>query len=403
MILRAAWILPISSPPIQGGILKVVGNRIAEVGTAETVSVDDETLVDLGRSVLMPGLVNPHTHLELTGYAGRLEPGPLWRWLKDLIKMRHAPGEIAREQEGVREGAWQSLRHGVTCVGDISRRNLNWRVLKPIPIRKVCFVELLALAADPPRNVDELREAIAQIEEDDLLTAGVSPHAPYTASAAQIRGAVSVAREMQRPWCTHWAETPEEVAFLAGDDSGLPQWLRDAMTTHGVASPRIPALDYLTQCVNGEWPGALAHFNVCGDADPERLAAAGHTVVFCPRAHRFFQHEPHPYRRLIDAGVTVAIGTDSAASNDDLSLLAELRYLREQTPDAPPCDELLRMTTLHAARALRLDDRIGTLEPGKEADLVAFNCPRDTTDPSRAVVEDAAEPVGVWVAGRRAI
>lgn len=404
MILTAAWVLPVAGPPLRRGYVAIEGARVAEVGAADALPAARRAAAeDLGQTALTPGLVNPHTHLELTAYAGRIAPRPLWQWLGELVKLRGEPGRVERERRGVYEGAWQSLRAGVTCVGDISRENVAWSVLKPLPLRKVCFVELLTLADQPPRDPAELRAAVADVAEDDWLTVGVSPHAPYSVPAEQIRAAIALADELDRPWCTHWAETPEEIAFLAGDDGALPRLLRGLLRQCGVRSPRMTAGAYLEQCVAEGRPGALAHVNYVGAADVECIARGGHVVVYCPRAHRFFGHAPHPLRRLQAAGVPVAVGTDSRASNEGLSPLEELRFLRRHVADAPAADVLLRMVTLEAARALRLEERIGSLERGKQADLAAFPVAPGVDDPAAALVESCPAAAGVWVAGRRVV
>jgi aminodeoxyfutalosine deaminase len=416
-MLRAAWVLPICAPPIRDGYVAVEGERIVAVGRWADIAADGRGGVaadapvgrmreaasavnDLGGAILMPGFVNPHTHLELTCYANQLPPGPFWPWLAALVQLRAQPGQIERETQGVIDGAWQSLRAGVTCVGDISRRNLHWRPLKQIPLRKVCFVELLSLADHPPRNVAELRAEFDEVEEDSLLTAAITPHAPYSVPADQIRGAIRLAHERRRPWCTHWAETPEEVAFLGGDMEAFPPFLRAVLEQCGVTAPGRPALEFLAECVGDCQPGALAHLNYLTDADIARLATAGHVAMYCPRAHCFFGHRPHPLPRLIAAGVPVALGTDSLASNFSLAPLEELRCVHETVSSPPPAAELLRMITLTAARALSLESVIGTLAPGKQADLVAFPCRAGERDPERALVTSAPAPLQVWVAGR---
>ena len=424
MIFKAAWVVPVGAPPIRDGAVEVVGERIGRVGKAgdlnlspwkgggrgrvesappPSLPLSGGGVEDLGDVILTPGLVNPHTHLELTCYAGMLEPRPFWEWLPGLVKLRAMPGQVEREQRGVYDGAWESLRAGVTCMGDISRRNLHWQVLKPIPIRKVCFVELLTLADDPPRNCEELRAAVAGVEEDVLLTVGVTPHAPYSVPSEQIAAAVRLAAELRRPWCTHWAETREELAFLRGDSAGLPAFVRAILEQCGVRSPGLPAVQYLERCCAGSPPGALAHFNYAAPGDAERLAAAGHVVMYCPRAHRFFGHPAHPFAAMIKAGVTVAIGTDSAAGNENLALLEEAQYLRRNVADAPGAEALFEMVTIKAARALGLDRQIGTLEAGKQADLAAFPCCGACDDPVRELVQQAPRPTGVWVAGRRVV
>ncbi|MEW6251769.1 MAG: amidohydrolase family protein [Planctomycetota bacterium] len=456
MILRAAWVAPVGGPVIRDGEVEIAAGRIVAVGpVARTLRAGQAALqhdhpqaapqhdpsqaapqhdssqaarqhdspqseppapagghdvLELGNVVLTPGLVNAHTHLELTCYAGLLRPAPFWEWIPELARLRAAAGQVERERAGVAEGAWQSLRAGVTCVGDISRRNLHWPVLKTLPLRKVCFVELLSLADHPPRNPEELRAAVAQVEEDDFLTVGIAPHAPYSVPGEQIRAAVRLAGELGRPWCTHWAETREERGFLLGDGAALPAFLCALLEQCGVRPPGCSAIPYLEECCAGGPPGLLAHVNYVEGDDAARLAAAGHTVVYCPRAHHFFGHPPHPYRALLASGVRVVLGTDSLASNESLSLLAEARHLRRQTPDAPPPDVLLRMMTLEPARALGLGERIGSLEPGKAADLAAFPWRRVADgateaagDPIAQLIDDAPAPVGVWVSGARVL
>jgi cytosine/adenosine deaminase-related metal-dependent hydrolase len=403
VILAAKWVVPVSAPPIRDGTVQIEGDRIVALGPGASATPPSEPVVDLGDAILTPGLVNPHTHLELTGYVGRLTPAPLWTWFSQLIKLRQAAGQIEREQQGVQDGAWQSLRAGVTCVGDISRRNLNWPVLKRISIRKVCYAELLTLADDPPRNPEELRAALDEIEEDRLLTAGITPHAPYTVPAAHIRAAVELATARRRPWCAHWAETHEECAFLRGDVNALPSFMRQLLAQCHLDSPHLPAGELLEQCSRGLPPGLLAHFNYAAPGDAQRLARAGHVVVYCPRSHWFFRHPPHPYRDFLRAGVTVALGTDSLASNDNLNLLEEVRFVWRGTPDPPPPETLFRMVTLDAARALGLEAQIGSLEAGKQADLAAFPCSPGVSDPVAELVNRAPPPQGVWVAGQRVV
>ncbi len=402
-VLTAAWVAPVAAPPLPSGGVRIADGRITAVGPAAGIIRPGDRVDDLGAALLTPGLVNPHTHLELTDYAGRIPPGSLWEWLPRLVVLRRAPGQAERETAAVARGAAQSLAAGVTCVGDISRLNLHWRVLRRRPIRKVCYVELLALADDPPRNVDELRAAADEVVEDDRLTVGFTPHAPYSVPADQLRAALRLAHERGRPWCTHWAETRAERAFLLGETAALPPFLRDLLAQCGLRSPGLSAIELLERCAADVRPGLLAHFNYAEAGEAERLAAAGHTVVYCPRAHQYFGHPPHPFRAMQRAGVRVALGTDSAASNHDLRLLAEAQFVLTQTPDPPPPAALLRMITLDAAHALELGATIGSLEPGKWADLAAFPCDPASPDPVADLVRTAPAPLGVWVAGTRVI
>lgn len=399
MIMTAAWVVPVARPPIRDGFVEIAGERIIKLGERRDLPARAMDCVDLGEAALLPGLVNPHTHLELSGYAGLLPPMDFWSWIYNMLRLRAESDQRRSEQVGVRVGAWQSLRAGVTCVGDISRGNWSWPILRNIPIRKVCFVELLSLADLPPRNPAELRRAAREIIEDELLTAGVSPHAPYTVPREHLCEAAALAEELRRPWTMHLAETREEIAFLSGQRGALPPALEKLLDKHRLRSPNCTPGKLVADCAR--CPGSLAHGNYLETGDIALLAERGHAVIYCPRSHRYFGHSPHPWRALREAGVTVAIGTDSLASNKSLSMLDELNFIHTQVADPPrPC-ELLKMATLDAARALNLEDRIGTLEAGKEADLAAFACPAEVDDPVRALIEKPGTALAVWIRGHR--
>jgi len=166
-------------------------------------------------------------------------------------------------------------------------------------------------------------------------------------------------------------------------------------------------IEFLESCLAGGVgrvpPGALAHVNYLEGPEVDRLARSGHAVVYCPRAHHYFDHEPHPFPRLLKAGVRVAVGTDSRASNWSLSLLEELRHIRRHVPQAPAPADLIRLITIEAAAALRLADRIGALEPGRLADLAAFPCCPGSEDPLAGLIDTSPPASGVWVSGRRVV
>lgn len=401
MILRAGWVLPVDAPPIRDGYVAIHQGRIRGVGAWAQRPMEDRDLIDLGPGTLAPGLVNPHTHLELTCYEGKIAPAPFWSWIGGVIPLRRAPGQIEREQAAAESGAWRLLRDGVTCVGDISRLNIAWPALKRVPIRKICFVELLTLADAAPRTPAELQTAVESVEEDELLTVGVTPHAPYSVPLEHFAAAVALARRIERPWTTHLAETREERDFLAGDENALPAFLRELASRHAVRSPRTSPGDFVARLADEVPPGALAHLNYADENDAAALAAGGHVAVVCPRAHHYFGHPPHPWRRLRERGLRVALGTDSAASNVGLSLRDELRFLLEQGGGELTDADGLRMITLEAAAALGLEGRIGSLTPGKQADLAWFESPGGMNDPYDAIVGEGAACRGVWVAGRR--
>src|SRR5262249_13733126 len=152
-----------------------------------------------------------------------------------------------------------------------------------------------------------------------------------------------------------------------------------------------------------EYAGALVHLNYLEPADIETLAKLPHAAIYCPRAHRFFGHPRHPFLDLCSAGVPVAIGTDSLASNQTLSPLAELHFRIPTIPGCPPAAELFEMITLTAARALGIAHRLGSLQSGKQADLAAFPIPPNANDPLEYLIEASPSAAGLWVAGRRVL
>jgi len=402
VILRAGWVLPVTSPPIRNGFVELRGSKIAALGPwarrpAGMVAADEH----FPNGILLPGFVNPHAHLELTCYAQKIAPMPLWPWLGRLIELRREPGQVERESAGAIDGALQCLRAGITCVGDISRRNVAWQALKSTPIRKVCFVELLSIADHPPRDLTELREAVERVEQDELLTAGVSPHAPNTVPIDQVRAAIDLACRLGRPWTLHLGETREEIAFLRGDEHAMPGLLGALLRERGMRSPRMNVVQYLKSVAPDSPRGSTAHMNYVEPGEFDELARLGLFTIYCPRAHAYFGHTRHPFGALLQAGAALTIGTDSAASNVGLSMLGELRTLRANEPDLT-AEACLRLATLAAARALGMEHLIGSLEAEKAADLVVFETQAGAVnDPQAWILEHAREPVAIWIAGRR--
>lgn len=397
-ILTARWVLPITSAPIPFGYVRIQDGVVRDFGRAAELAASAD-VIDLGDVVLMPGLINTHTHLELTCYANALPPQSLWSWLGGLIQLRAAPGREEREYQAVINGAWQSLRAGVTTVADISRTGESWRALAEVPIRKVCFIELLSLAQQPPRNIAELKEAFVSALEantDPLLRFGLSPHAPYTVHRDDFHAVGMLAAEVgEGPWTAHFAETREELRWLCGDEAAIPNPLRDFLNANNLRSPRLArASDYLHEPREMCGNGILAHCNYI--AETEFDALRDYTVVYCPRAHAYFGHSPHPFRAMRAAGIRVTLGTDSLASNDSLSLLDELRFVR-QLPDPPSDRELLEVVTVEAAQALAAG-ATGSIEVDAPADLVAFAITDEAVDPYAAVL-GAESANRVWVAG----
>jgi cytosine/adenosine deaminase-related metal-dependent hydrolase len=396
--LTARWVFPVDGPPLPGGTVTVQGDRITAVDPAGRRRAD----LDLGNAAVLPGLVNCHTHLDLSGLRGRCPPSPNFiAWLRTVI--RHRRAATAAQVEGdIRAGLAESLGHGVTLLADISAQGGSWTVLSAAPVRALVLYELLGLPeARASQSLAEARDWLAVHPATDHCRPGLSPHAPYSVRASLFREVAGL-----RPPCPvaiHLAETREELDLLTRHTGPFVPFL----TELGVWDPK-GLIDDADTLLRLPWPKApllLAHGNYLDPAAPFPPSA---TVVYCPRTHAAFGHSPHPFRELLRRGVHVALGTDSLASNPDLSVLAEARFLHQTVPEVPG-SLLLHLATLAGALALGWADQAGSLTPGKSADLVVVQLPQaEAADPHDLVLSGKAAVTkvlwrGSWLTGPTAI
>lgn len=402
-LLRAAFLFPADRPVIRDGAVVFESGRVLAVGLYADVArqYPGATVTDLGDCILLPGLVNPHTHLELsTCVSGTNHEGSFADWIQALPKRlrRHElpPEEIF--PPATRTGIDQCLRFGVTTVGDISQQShLTRPILAASPLRCVSYGEVLGLAKLKPRFDELFPLAIDTTHQTDRLYVGLTPHAPYTVDLPGYRQCLDAARGQGLPLATHLAETTNEEEFLshhAGPFRGiwdaLGLWADPVETFRGRPIQFAQAVGLL------EYPTLLAHVNYCDDQEIALLAAGQASVVYCPRTHAYFNHPPHRFLDMLRAGVNVAVGTDSCASSPDLNLLDDLRLVHRLHLSIPP-EQLFSLITTNAARALRLHDSVGRLAPGMHADIVAFPVRGD--DPLTELLEGDLLPDRQWIGG----
>ena len=398
-LLRAAWVAPMTGDVLPDAGVAFAGGRIVAVGSFSDVhrAWPGAVVQDIGRVVLLPGLVNAHTHLELSHCSAGATPTTFVDWVLSL------PSRIGptRDFAGAAcAGAMQSLRFGVTCVGDISQHAHATRpVLRDGPLRVVSFGEALGIGGGRGKFDTLLERATDRSAESDFLRIGISPHAPYSVDANNYRRVVALSRKYGFPLCTHLAENTFEREFLTSQTGPF----RDVLEALGSWEDGIPtvagsAVGFARQIGLLDLPSLLAHVNDCDDADLNDLAAGRASVVWCPRTHAYFGHRPHRWRDMLARGVNVCVGTDSLASSPDLNPVEDLRLIHRAHPDVSP-HMLWSMVTTRAARALGLHHELGTLSVAHHADLVAF--PVSTDDPLTELLERPVLPVATWVGGKR--
>jgi cytosine/adenosine deaminase-related metal-dependent hydrolase len=380
-------VFPIDRPPLEDGFVTVAAGRIVEVG----VGPPPPGVIDLGHAVLLPGLINAHTHLEFSHFSQPLGTalGSFPAWIGDVVAWRRSLGEDERvvlRHNAVAAGLRESAQAGVAAVGEIAPP--GWPV---DPFRAggwgVVFLELLGLAT-------ERHEALLAAAREHVAThlpagwsPGFSPHAPYTVAPDLVAEVCRLSAEYHAPVAMHLAETLEELELLASHAGPLVTLLEDLEAWRPDRVPRgIRPLDYLELLATAE-RALVIHGNYLAADEIAWLSSRRETmsVVYCPRTHAYFHRGLHPLPRLLEAGAAVAVGTDSRASTPDLSLWEELRFIRHRFPTLAD-ETILALGTIHGARALGLENELGSITPGKRAALAVIQL----ASPSATLWESAA-------------
>jgi cytosine/adenosine deaminase-related metal-dependent hydrolase len=391
----ARWVFPASGPPLPNGTVTVRGATIEAVEPAGARSAD----VSLGNAAIIPGLVNPHTHLDLSGARGLIpptDPDHFTDWLRNVIAYRRSrtPEQV---QADIRAGLAECLRCGTTLIGDITTGGASYPVVSTASVRAVLFWEVIGLRPekyDAELGVFGTKAGLQWFPDSEDTPAEfpqtpdcrwmTSPHAPYSANHNRAVAQLYFGRA-----AIHLAESPGEVELLATRTGPFVGFLQDlgAWYPDGITAG---LLNFFESHPTAAAPALYIHCNYLPPSAPLRVHQS---VVYCPRTHAAFGHPPHPFREFLRREVRVCLGTDSLASNPDLDILAEARFVRQRYPDFPG-DTLLRMVTLAGAEALGWADETGSLEAGKSADLVAVPLPdRDAADPHELLfsTDDPAE------------
>jgi len=403
MILQAAYVLPFTGPDpvLSPGYVRVEGDRIAEVSQGRPAA-DDSACIDLGRAAIMPGLIDCHCHLELSLLSRRIRfGGSLPNWLMQIGLRR--PKRAATHRRAVQAGANHALSRGNTTVADISASNRSWQYLRNVPIRKVCFAEVLGIGKKRPDAIRKLLkrlDPLIEAADGENLIVGISPHAPYSTASQVYRQALDLARRHGWPLTTHLAEAKEELRFLA---HGAGRW-RTVLKIMGVWDesieiPHASPIEWAKSVGLLHYPTIIAHANYLTDHDIELLGRSKCSVAYCPQAHRYFRHPPHRYQELLAAGANVVFGSDSLACSSSLGILDQVRSLWRQGTDLSP-QQLLTMATVNAAAALNLHHLTGTLEKSKKADLICIEVSHRNDDPITDVIRTRADPKLVMVNGQ---
>jgi 5-methylthioadenosine/S-adenosylhomocysteine deaminase len=415
----ADWVLPISSAPIRDGAVLVEAGRIAFVGAASAVTVTPGAIrtVPLGNAALMPGLVNAHSHLELTLLRGFLEGLDFRDWLGALTTIRRDLMSEGVLLDASRAGIREALRNGITCLADTTDSGAPLTAMREYGVRGVAYLEVFG--PDPAQCDGAIAQLTARVlaaraYDTALVRVGVSPHAPYTVSRDLFAATAALSRREALPMAVHVAESPAEMRFVRDGAGPFADRLR-ARDIAVAAQAESPIALLEATGVLAAQP-LLIHVIQADDRDMARIAEAGASIVHCPISNAKLGHGVAPLDRMLALCISTGMGTDSVASNDRMDLLGEARQatlfhsLRTGMPDALNAHDALTLATRGGAEALGLATRVGTLEIGKDADLAAFPLDHDDAqplfDPAVALVHALAgkvEATLVTVAGRELV
>ena len=376
-LIHPGWIVPVvpRGAVLENYSIALTGDRITAIlPRREAEAISAARVLELPGHALMPGLVNSHGHAAMSLLRGYADDQPLMPWLEQHIW----PAEAAHVSAAfVRDGAElaiaEMIRSGTTTFSDMyffpdacaeTAQRLGMRCQIVFPV--LDFATVWARSAD-----EYISKGLAlrdDVKHSALVTVGFGPHASYTVSEPNLVKVATLAAELDVAVQIHLHETRGEVLLAVEQNGERPL---DSLHRLGLLGPR-------TQCV---------HMTDLGDQDIALLAATGAHVVHCPQSNMKLASGTCPVTRLLARGINVALGSDSAASNNDLNLFGEMQTaallakLSSEDATALPAVEALAMATINGARALGLDDRIGSLEPGKLADLIAVDLSQPETQP----------------------
>lgn len=368
MIIRARAVVTMDGDPIENGAVAITGNRITQVGRWRDFrpGADDE-VVDLGERALLPGMINAHCHLDYTILRGAIPAsGSFSEWIRSINTKK--AGLVASDYvRSIEMGFAEAASFGTTTIANLEAFPELISAVNYAPLRTWWFAEMI-----------DVRSAISAVDILETLEksapwpggVGLAPHAPFTASGKLFEETAALAKARNIPATTHLAESAEEMEMFRAGSGPMFDFLQSIGRPMDDCGKGTPLELMLRQGLCDErW--LIAHLNQLSAEDFVLLKSAPRFhIVHCPRSHAYFGHAPFAFAELRDLGFNICLGTDSLASNEDLSLFSEMRQFWKTEP-ALRADEILEMTTVNAAAALGQGNSLGRLRVGAFADLLA--------------------------------
>lgn len=419
MLLTARYVLPIAAPHIEHGAVLVRDDRIVEIGDFEHLQAlhPDEPVKDFGLAALMPGFVDLHTHLEYAALRGLVDDLPYSRWKLQLLEKERLFSPEDWEDSALL-GALEAVQSGITTIADVTETGASGRAANAVGLRGIIYREIATM---DKREVEaEMQAALADLGtwqatmDADRIRVGLAPHAPYSCHPELFRRIADHAQD-GTPVALHLAGSREEYQFVKYGSSMLATDVRDSFDADAPLwlPTGVSPVRYVLQWGILSVPNILAvHCTQVDDLDVEILAKHDVAIAHCPRCNAKLGMGIAPIDKFTRAGIRVGLGTDSPAASNSMDEFEEMRIglLVQRAVQGSehfiPARQFVKMATLDSARALKLSASIGSLEPGKQADIIAVDLSEShqipTHYPYGALVHTANQENVLWtmIAGK---
>ena len=407
VILTAKFVVPIRGGCIEDGAVAIDGSVISAIGKADDLRSKFQVAgtEDFGKAAILPGFVNCHSHLELTAMRGALDSveHDFRSWLLKVQELRSGMSDTDIQNAAI-AGAREGAAAGVTCFADIGRMgSAGLNALKTVGLRGIVYQET-EFSPDERTADDDFLKLASKYEklcegETELVRMGISPHATYTVSSRLFELIAQYSILNRVPLSIHAAEAEDEMNLLTSGEGFFNEvYEKFGFEWH---SPHCSPIEYLERLGVLSARPLLAHCVLVSDDDLRRIASNGAAIAHCPKSNAKFGHGFAPFEKFLDGGIRVGLGSDSVASNNVCDLLEESRFAvfaarnridntdarRRKRDSHEACikflsaEKALETVTLGGAKALGLDDQIGSLEPGKQADIAVVSLEHQAQSP----------------------